>query len=68
MIPRRPAQLFRSRWSALWWSATVIVGAVMFVGFGGPEASAGNSVATDALGQPVSDADVKALASLLNAN
>lgn len=69
MIPRRPAQLFRSRWSALWWAFTVIVGTIMTVGFGDPAPSNTTTAApTDALGQPVNEADLQALASVLNSN
>ena len=73
MIPRRPSRLFKSRWTALWWAAGVLFTAVTTVGFG-PSASTNTSAATnaamptDAAGAPVSDADVKMLATLLNGN
>jgi hypothetical protein len=60
MIPLPTPKVFRSRGGALWWSFWVIVGAVLFVGFGSPDHDKSGSEAT------ISDADVQALAATLN--
>lgn len=71
MIPRRPTQIFRSRWSALWWAIGVMVTAVLTVGFAGhdgkPDGSDGNAIAglTDATGAPVTDRDLAVLRDLI---
>jgi hypothetical protein len=64
MLPRRPANLFRSRWTALLWAAGVLLTAVMTIGFG-PDAGPGNGAMVDATGAPVQDADLKALQSAI---
>ena len=64
MIPLPTPKVFRSRGGALWWSFWVIVGAVLFVGFGSPGGS--GTSATDTA--TISDADVQALATALNGN
>jgi hypothetical protein len=69
MLPRRPKQIFMSRWSALFWAAGVIFFAVTTIGFGdsagqtqGNQTQAqGDAPVTDALGSPVSNEDMAAL-------
>lgn len=69
MIPRRPAQIFRSRWSALFWAAGVLVTAYQFVPSSPPPhpdasdqpANRQDATLTDAAGDPVSNADLAAL-------
>lgn len=72
MLPIPTAKVFRSRKGALWWSFWVIVAAVTTVGFA--DSPAGNATAAaasapvNALGQPVSDADLKTLMGVINAS
>jgi hypothetical protein len=74
MLPRRPKQIFLSRWSALFWACSVIFFAVTTIGFGDPAPPAqGNQTqaqddapVTDALGSPVSNADMAALQKYLD--
>jgi len=55
------SRLFRSRWSAIFWAGG-IVWTAYDVASSAPAASPGSdNVATDALGNPVSNADVDAL-------
>jgi hypothetical protein len=65
MLPRRPAQLFRSRWSALFWAAGVIFTAITFVGVGPSRHDAAREKSAappdDAESPPISNADVGAL-------
>ena len=76
MFPRRPTRIFRSRWSALWWACGVIFFAVTTIGFGSPSAQPqGNQTQaqadapiTDALGDPVSNADMAALKKFVDGN
>lgn len=68
MLPRRPAQLFRSRWSALLWAAGVLWAAASFVGFdsgGAPGPGAAPEAATDALGQPIDNEDLAVLRNVI---
>ena len=60
-------RIFRSRWFALLWAAGIVWMAVDIAGSatGGGEAP-GNSIATDALGEPVNAADLAALANALH--
>jgi hypothetical protein len=74
MLPRRPKQIFVSRWSALWWAAGVIFFAVTTIGFAGHDSKPApdnqtqtqDAPMTDALGQPISNQDVAALKKLLD--
>lgn len=68
MLPRRPAQIFRSRWSALYWAGGVLFFAVTTIGFGDgsakPQGQAGaqqDAPASDALDAPVSNEDMATL-------
>ena len=68
MLPRRPAQIFRSRWSALYWAGGVLFFAVTTIGFGDgsgkPQSRAGarqEEPARDAADNPVSNEDIAAL-------
>ena len=55
MLPRRPAEIFRSRWSALLWAGGVLFFAVTTIGFGdGSTRSQGQANAQAAA--PASDA------------
>ncbi|MFV0623686.1 hypothetical protein ACBY01_06715 [Sphingomonas sp. ac-8] len=72
MIPRRPSQLFRSRWSALWWALGVLVTTLMTVGFASRDGEPAdgvedNAVAglTDVTGAPVTDQDLAVLRNLI---
>jgi hypothetical protein len=69
MLPRNPSKIFRSRWSALFWAAGVIITAVTTIGFGSskPDAAPGNteSVLTDDSGAEVSNADLAVLRNYL---
>ena len=67
MIPRNPARIFRSRWSALWWAAGILFFAVTTIGFGSREQSAIENAAgiTDATGAEVSNADLAVIANLI---
>ncbi len=79
MLPRRPAQVFRSRWSALYWAAGVIFFAVTTIGFAGRDANPApdkqvqadppkpqDAPLTDAQGHPLSKEDVAALKKLMD--
>lgn len=69
MIPIPTSRVFRSRRGALIWCGWVIVGAVMFVGFG--DAPAKPDVthhATDALGMSVDEQNLKVLVAAMNAS
>lgn len=73
MLPIPDSRVFRSRKGALWWSFWVLVATVMSVGFGDPAPTANATEAnasapTDALGEPVTDKDLQALAAAFNAN
>lgn len=66
MLPRRPSALFRSRWAALLWAAGVLWTAVSVAGIGarpGPAPPVEN--ATDALGQPIDNADLAVLRNVI---
>ncbi len=71
MIPIPTSKVFRSRRGALIWSFWVIVAAVMAAGFGDPPASdpkpGTTAHATDALGMPVDDQNLKDLMKAMNA-
>jgi hypothetical protein len=56
MFPMRNSSIFKSRWMALLWAAGIIWFAYDFAS-SAPSDSGNNSVATDAAGNPVSDAD-----------
>lgn len=62
MIPRRPSNIFRSRWKALLWAAGVLFTAVTFVGMGDKESHQASAALQDATGANVSDADLAILA------
>ncbi|URW74521.1 hypothetical protein M9980_07985 [Sphingomonas donggukensis] len=71
MLPIPNSKVFRSRKGAIWWSFWVIVAAVMTVGFGdAPEKGAAptKAVATDALGQPIDDKNLKDLMKVMEAS
>ncbi len=68
MLPTPTARVFRSRRAALWWSFWVIVAAVLFVPWGSDAPPENAAVATDATGEVLRNADVEALAAVLNAN
>jgi len=68
MLPRRPAQIFRSRWSALYWAGGVLFFAVTTIGFGDTPAKPQDQTgarqeepARDASDSPVSNEDMAAL-------
>ncbi|WP_157084616.1 hypothetical protein [Sphingomonas pituitosa] len=66
MLPRRPSALFRSRWAALLWAAGVLWTAVSIVGVAkSPVAGVPVENATDALGQPVDNADLALLRNVI---
>ena len=64
MLPRRPSNIFRSRWKALFWAAGVIFTAVTFIGMGDKESHRATAALEDATGANVSDADLALLANL----
>ncbi|OAN66248.1 hypothetical protein [Sphingomonas sp. TDK1] len=67
MLPSRPAALFRSRWAALLWAAGVVWTAISVAGMGDAAKSpAPVKHATDALGQPIDNADLDALRNALS--
>ncbi|WP_333573405.1 hypothetical protein [Sphingomonas sp.] len=65
MLPRRPSALFRSRWAALLWAAGVLWTAVSVAGVGKVPAAASAENATDALGQPIDNADLELLRNVI---
>ena len=70
MLPIPTSRVFRSRRGAIVWSFWVLVAVVMTVGFGDAPASDTKTVATqatDALGMPVDDQNLKDLMKAMNA-
>jgi len=65
MLPRRPSALFRSRWAALLWAAGVLWTAVSVAGVGKVPAAVSAENATDALGQPIDNADLELLRNVI---
>ncbi|MBR0553246.1 hypothetical protein [Stakelama marina] len=72
MLPRRPAQIFRSRWSAIFWAVGVIFFALTTIGFAPSKAShppaakkAEHAKQTDVDGARINDKEVKMLANLI---
>ncbi|MBC9033213.1 hypothetical protein IAG41_12510 [Sphingomonas sp. JC676] len=68
MLPRNPSKIFRSRWSALFWAAGVLVTAVTTIGFGSAKTDAkpgAESALTDDSGAEVSNADLAVLRNYL---
>lgn len=72
MLPSRPAQIFRNRWSAIRWAAGVIFFAVTTIGFAPSKAShsrahTGQESARpiDAAGEPIDNEDMALIANLI---
>lgn len=64
MIPMKHSTIFRSRWWALVWAAGIIFFAVTTIGEGNAPADndmANAQTTTDALGQPIDQAQAEAL-------
>jgi hypothetical protein len=64
MFPMRLSSVFKSRWMALIWAASIIWFAYDFVG-SEPQDQAGNKVTTDVTGAPVSSDDQNKIAEAL---
>lgn len=65
MLPRRPSNIFRSRWVALLWAVGVLWTAVSFIGLGDKESHQATAAIEDATGANVSDADLAVLANAI---
>lgn len=66
MLPRRPSQIFRSRWAALLWAGGVIWAAVSVAGVDThAHPSATNAASADSDEVPVNQADVALLRNII---